>query len=329
MRSDLIVHYLDDLASQELAELTGQLDPGIQLNSGPEVPKQAQYQILVAGRPTKQQLSASPDLKTLIIPWAGVPEPTRQLAAEFPYLTVHNLHHNAAPTAELGLALLFSAAKFILPFDQALRRGDWQARYQPSPAMLLAGKNVLLLGLGAIGQRIARVCQALDMEVFAVRRNLGQDDPGLEHVRVYPPETLPDLLTDCQVLIIALPLTPETRGLIGADKLDRMPDGSILVNIGRGLIVDQAALYQSLVTGKLAAAGLDVWYNYPDTPESRLHTLPSDVPLYTLKNIVLSPHRGGDSRDIESLRMRHLADLLNSAARDEPIPNQVDLKLGY
>ena len=84
MRSDLIVHYLDDLAPQELAELTGLLDPGIQLTSSPQVPKQAQYQILVAGRPTKHQLSASPDLQTLIIPWAGVPEPTRLLAAEFP-----------------------------------------------------------------------------------------------------------------------------------------------------------------------------------------------------------------------------------------------------
>lgn len=323
------VHLFDPLTPEIQKELTDQLLPGIHLTWGPELPENSHFQILVAGRPEKKHLLASPNLQTIIIPWAGVPELTRQLMGEFPGLAVHNLHHNAAPTAELALALLFSAAKFILPFDQALRQGDWRPRYQPSPAMLLAGKKCLVLGFGEIGRRIARVCAALEMEVYAVRRHPGKQVRGLEEVKIHPPQDLDHLLGSCQVLVIALPLTPETEGLIAQDELDRLPPGSILVNIGRGQIVEQEALYRALVNGRLLAAGLDVWYNYPHTPEARLHTLPADVPLYTLPNVVLSPHRGGASEDTETLRMRHLAYLLNSASRGEPIPNQVDSNLGY
>jgi phosphoglycerate dehydrogenase-like enzyme len=323
------VHLLDDLEPQDLADLSRQLDPNIVVTTGKELPKQPHFQILVAGRPERRHLSASPELRALVIPWAGVPDPTRKLAADFPSLTVHNLHHNAAPTAELALGLLFAAAKFILPFDQDLRRGDWQRRYAPSPAVLLAGKNALVLGLGEIGQRIARVCLALDMQVFAVKRHPDHIPPGLEAIEIHPPEELPQLLAHCQVLVIALPLTVETRGLINAPEIARMPDGSLLVNIGRGPIIDQEALYRALIKGKLAAAGLDVWYNYPETAEARLHTLPSSAPLYALSNVVLSPHRGGASRETETLRMQHLASLINAAGRGEPLPNQVDLQLGY
>jgi phosphoglycerate dehydrogenase-like enzyme len=323
------VHLLDPLTPEDQAALTSHLLPGIHITWGSELPADSYFQILVAGRPERKHLLASPDLQTIIIPWAGVPETTRQLMDEFPGLALHNLHHNAAPTAELALALLLAASKFILPFDQALRQGDWQARYQPSPAMLLAGKKSLILGFGEIGRRIARVCLALEMEVCAVRRHPEKQNPGLEQVKIYPPQDLHNLLGSCQVLIIALPLTPETEGLIGPDELDRLPHGSILVNIGRGPIVEQAALYRALVNGRLSAAGLDVWYNYPHTPEARLHTLPAEAPLHTLPNVVLSPHRGGDSRDTEALRMSHLAHLLNSAARGESLPNRVDLNLGY
>jgi len=323
------VHLLDELEPPVLADLRRQLDPDILITTGTELPNHPNYHILVAGRPEPKYLHASPELKAVVIPWAGIPEATLKLVKELKVVTLHNLHHNAAPTAELGLALLFAAAKFIVPFDQELRQGNWTRRYQPSPALLLSGKKILVLGLGEIGQRIARVCLALEMEVFAVRRQLRPAPGDLARVHVYLHEELSRLLAECQAVIITLPLTVETRGLIGADQLDSMPDDSILVNIGRGPIVDQKALYRALVTGKLAAAGLDVWYNYPHTVEERLHTLPSIEPMHTLPNVVLSPHRGGDSRDIEELRMEHLAALINAAARGDPIPNQVNLELGY
>jgi phosphoglycerate dehydrogenase-like enzyme len=326
---NLKVHLLDEIEPDELALLKSQLDPNIVLTTGLELTLPADFEILVAGHPKREHLAASPELSTLVIPWAGVPHATLQLTADFPKVTVHNLHHNAAPTAELALGLLFAAAKFILPFDQALRIGDWRPRYAPSPAVLLAGKQTLILGLGEIGQRIAKACLALDMEVFALKRHPDQLPPGLEQIHVHPPDALHQLLPRCQIMLIALPLTAQTRGLIGASELELMPDGSLLVNIARGPVVDQEALYRALVRGKLSAAGLDVWYNYPETTEQRLYTLPSNVPLYDLPNVVLSPHRGGASRETETLRMQYLARLINAAGRGQPIPNPVDVQLGY
>jgi phosphoglycerate dehydrogenase-like enzyme len=130
-------------------------------------------------------------------------------------------------------------------------------------------------------------------------------------------------------LVIALPLTPTTENLIGEAELALLPRGAVLVNVGRGPIVEAAALYNALREGHLKGAGIDVWYNYPPDPEARSHTPPADFPFYELKNIVMSPHRGGGSEDSNMLRMLHLAELLNAAARGEMLPNRVDLDAGY
>jgi phosphoglycerate dehydrogenase-like enzyme len=129
--------------------------------------------------------------------------------------------------------------------------------------------------------------------------------------------------------MVTLPLTDETRGLIGEREIGLMPKNSVLVNIGRGPVVEQEALYHALKSGKLHSAGIDVWYNYPPDEEARAHTPPADFPFHELDNIVMSPHRGGGASEVEILRMAHLANLLNAAARGDQIPNQVDLKRGY
>ena len=104
--------------------------------------------------PTAAQLAASHELHTLVIPFAGLPEQTRLLCLQNPGIRVFNLHHNALITAELALALLFSAAKFVVQHDQQLRRNDWTLRYrEPPSSILLSGKTVLLVGFGHIGRR--------------------------------------------------------------------------------------------------------------------------------------------------------------------------------
>lgn len=101
------------------------------------------------------------------------------------------------------------------------------------------------------------------------------------------------------------------------------------MNVGRGPIVEAGALYKSLREGHLKGAGIDVWYNYPTDPESPSHTPPADDPFHELENVVLSPHRGGGAEGSNDLRMRHLAEMLNRAARGLPLPNCVDLHAGY
>ena len=330
----LKVHILDLFETPpaaQLAELASLLDEGIVLSAGSSLPAPADFDVLVTGRPSQEHLAASPNLRLLIIPFAGMPEATRAALAGFPQIAVHNLHHNAAQTAEMALALLLAAARLLVPRDQALRRGDWTARHGQFPVTILHGKTVLILGYGAIGQHVARVCQALGMQVLAVRRRPTAPAPPDIDAAVFGHEALPSLLPQADVLMITLPLTNATRGLVGAGELALLPAGALLVNVGRGPVVDEAVLYQALVSGQLGAAGLDVWYNYPEDEAARTHTLPSAYPFHELDNVVLSPHCGGGlgSPYTESARVQHLAELLNAAQQGQAAPNRVDLTQGY
>jgi phosphoglycerate dehydrogenase-like enzyme len=313
-----------------LSELRAKLHPDIELTTGPGLPTPPEYQILIAGRPERQDLAASPNLRALVIPWAGVPESTRDLLLEFPQIAVHNLHHNSLPVAEHVVALLLAAAKFIVPMDRIMRKSDWTPRYESSRSVLLGGKTALILGYGAIGQKVARLCQGLGMEVIAVRRiGAGSAPQAAEGIRIAPLEALNRLLPRAHALLICLPHTPKTTGLIGANELALLPPEAVLVNVGRGPIVDEAALYHALRDGALHAAGLDVWYNYPTDTDSRSQTPPSDYAFQDLDNVVMSPHRAGASVGTEDLRIVHLAEMLNAAAMGKPMPNRVDLQAGY
>lgn len=331
----LHVHLHTEPDAEGRVYLRDLLDADVQLTFGPDAPKPAEYEILVAGRPTRAEITASPHLQTLIIPWAGLPTSTRDLMRDFPHIAVHNLHHNAVAAAEMALAMLLAAAKFLVPMDRALRRADWRPRYGPNPAVRLDGKTALILGYGAIGQRVGAACRGVGMRVVGIRRH---PDPGEDDVETHPPEALHALLPRADVLFITLPHTPETDGLIGTEALARLPPRAVLVNVARGPIVEQAALYEALRDGALHAAGLDVWYNYPSgkdagygAGDARAHTPPADYPFHELDNVVMSPHRAGGLHTdaTERDRMEHLAQLLNAAARGETMPNQVDLELGY
>jgi len=323
----LRVHIVHRPPDDALRILEAHLVNGIEITIGPDP---APADVLVDGRPSRAQIEACPDLRALIVPYAGIPAETRGLLlTDFPDLAVHNLHHNAAAAAELAVALLLAAAKTLLPADRALRTGDWRTRYDGLPTILLEGKHVVILGLGAIGARVAETCQAFRMDVSAVRRHV--DRPTPPGVEVHSPETLRKLLPQADVLILCLPLTPKTDGLIGARELALLRPSAVLVNIARGAIVDEEALYRALADRRLAAAGIDVWYRYPKTPEERANTPPSRFPFHELDHVVLSPHRGGAFRteELEAQRMHDLAVSLNAAARGAPIPHPVDLAEGY
>ena len=320
----LNAHLLEDFDEESQAGLRAQLDRRVQLTIGADVPPQTH--MLIGGRPAREQLIACPELCAVIVPWAGVPEETRDMLRDFPQITVHNLHHNAAATAEMALALLLSAAKFIVPIDRRLRANDWSPLYAPSRAIGLHGTTALIVGYGQIGQRVGRACRALEMTVLATRRRRLEQDGIAE---IHPMSDLTHLLPSAQALIITAPLTSETKGLMGENEIALLPRGALLVNVGRGVIVDEAALYQALSTGHLAAAGLDVWYNYPRNEAGRTNTPPSQYPFHELDNVIMSPHRGGDEAGIDAVRMQHLAELLNAAARGEEMPNRVDMAAGY
>ncbi|HEY71487.1 MAG TPA: hydroxyacid dehydrogenase [Anaerolineae bacterium] len=327
-RRVLSVYYPDPPPGAPLRFFQRSLHESVAIGFDSDLPSPANYHILVAGRPTREQIEASSRLHTLIIPWAGLPLVTRDLMREHPQIAVHNLHHNAPETAEMALALLLAAAKRIVPMDQRLRKGDWSLRYQPDHTQLLEGRTALTLGYGEIGRRVARMCLGLGMRVMAIRRQAGGEE-NLAQVSVHGPDDLHNLLPEADALIVCLPLTEATEGWIGKAELELLPGEALLVNVGRGVIVEEQALYEALKSGALGAAGLDVWYQYPADEAARRQTMPSTFAFHELENVVLSPHRAGSSTASQLRRMGALAALLNAAAEGQSLPNRVDITIGY
>ena len=309
MSESLVVYLPGDPGERFLSALRAELAASVELVRESD----RDHRILVRGVVGPEDLAAS--TRAVIIPYAGVPKRTRETLADRPDIALHNLHHNAAPTAETAVALLLAAARRIVPIDRAMRELDWRPRYdEGSRDPLLSGKRALVLGFGEIGRRVAVACEALGMEVTAIRRG----ESG----------SLPDLLPRAHAVVVCLPLTPETEGILGAEQLARLPDQAVVVNVGRGPIIDEQALYEELRAGRLRA-GLDVWYQYPTDESSRAATQPSRFPYHELENVVLSPHRAGHCAETEQLRATHLAAMLNAAARGEEMPFRVDPERGY
>lgn len=296
-----------------------------------EVPLADPFELLVAGVPRRAHFERGP--RTLIVPWAGIPRSVAALLQEFPGVAAHNLHYNAVPVAEHALGMLLAVARRLVPADRLLRAGDWSYRFSPTDAPLLAGKRMLILGAGALAQRIARAGLGFDLvpTLLATRaRRLELDFMGAKlPLGVLGPEMLDMALADADVLVVTLPWTPATEGLVGARELALLPRGALVVNVGRGPVIDEAALYDALTSGHLAGAGLDVWYDYPRGEGARRATPPSRFDFGALDNVVLSPHRAGHGLESERLCAEYLFEALARAARDLPIGSDVDGARGY
>lgn len=273
---------------------------------------------LVDGSPSS--LEGMPMLEGVIIPWAGVPRKTLELASERG-IALYNLHHNAYATAEMALALLFAAARGLADLDRGLRKGDWSGRTGVRNGVQLYGKTVAVLGYGAIGRHVGQVCRAMGLDVVGIKRTAGVVD-GVECFGV---ADLQVALSRAHALVICAPGTESTKGLIDRAELEALREPRLLVNVGRGAIVDEAALYESLSNGVLHAAGLDVWYRYPKGDEP---CYPSTYPIHEMPNVVLSPHTGGGTRESEAHRTEALVSLLRALIAGER-PRPVDPDEGY
>lgn len=323
----LHVHFSQSLSTDDTATLTAHLPPAIKITSGTT---EGNFHILISGRPSRADVEGSANLHTVIVPWTGIPPETRQLLLEFPHIAVHNTHHHADIVAEYTLALLLATAKVLVPMDRALRQGDWRPRYRPNPSLLLTHSTALILGYGAIGRHVGRLCQGIGMNVIGIRRTASPDERD-GTVPIYGLDQLHRLLPQADALMVCLPLTEETEGVIGSAEIALLPSSAIIINIGRGAIIVEEALYQALRDNRIHGAGLDVWYNYPTDKDSRATTFPANLPFHELDNVVLSPHRAGGLADGVSRQRRlvALAKMLSHAANGDPIPNHVNLRLGY
>ncbi|CAE6971816.1 gyaR [Symbiodinium natans] len=225
----------------------------------------------------------------------------------------------------MAIALGMAAAKQLLPADRKLRKGDWSARGLPSdgdpdPMMQLSleGQTALVLGYGEVGRRVSRVLAAMNMRVLATRKTAAQGDaksPEPGAVILAHPSQLHQLLPRAQMLFICLPDTAETEGLIGEREISLLPPGSVIVNVGRGHVINEEAFFSALKSNHLLGAGVDCWYKYPADARSRSNTpVSAKFDFGGLDNIVMSPHRAGSVGlpATERYRMAALAELFNA-----------------
>ncbi len=209
------------------------------------------------------------------------------------------LHDTA--TAELALALTLAAQNELAHFLAAVRQGQWSPRWRRG----LAEASVLLVGYGSIGQAIARRLEPFECTVVPVARHAREGVAGWEE--------LPELLPRADIVILIVPSTPETVGMVDAEFLARMRDDALLVNVARGVIVDTDALVAELRTGRLRAA-LDV-----TDPEP----LPPGHPLWDAPGVLLSPHVGGMSQAFLPRALRMTREVLERFAAGQPPVNVV------
>lgn len=182
----------------------------------------------------------------------------------------------------------------------------------------LAGGRMLVLGYGAIGRRIAKLARAFDMKVDVVKRSVGEAPEGVE--RVGAQGDLHAFLHDADAVVVALPLTEDTSGLIGREAITRMKSSAFLVNIGRGGIVEEPALAEALREGRLAGAGLDVFEDEP---------LPADSPLWSAPNALITGHYAGNTRDYDRRALEVFIENIERWVADEPLTRVVDKAAAY
>jgi phosphoglycerate dehydrogenase-like enzyme len=206
-----------------------------------------------------------------------------------------------ASTAELAVALMLASLRGLPDFVRA----QGEQRWAPSTRTSLADRTVLIVGYGSVGAAVDRRLAGFEVEVLRVARTPRDGVHGWAD--------LPGLLARADVVVLCVPLTDQTRGLVGEDFLAAMPDGALLVNVARGPVVDTDALLAELSSGRLRAA-VDV-----TDPEP----LPAGHPLWEAPGLLLSPHVGGNSTAFLPRAYRLLADQLARFAAGEPLLNVV------
>ena len=316
------------LAADFAPEHTDLLDEGITLTVETDKEKVEEkldgVNVLVDGNPSPELLDA-PDLKHVVVPYVGIRESLREGILERPHLTLYNSHFNDAFVAQHAVALLLTCANRIIPADQALRQGDWRPGDDDTfLSMFLPDKTCLLLGYGAIGKEVDTRVRGLGMTVSAYRRSPNEDSD----IKEYGPDELHSALGEADVVIVSLPSTPETKNLLDEAAIGAMKPGSIVVNVGRGDVIDQHALYDALKSGHLFGAGIDVWWDYPEGEEARAHTYPSDAPIHELENVVMSPHRANQAQEWQLASLKDVSKTLNAIAKGET-RNLVEVERGY
>jgi phosphoglycerate dehydrogenase-like enzyme len=220
----------------------------------------------------------------------------------------------------LGEFALAAILYFAKDFRRMIRN-QMAARWEPFDILPISGQTVGIVGYGDIGRAVASRVRAMGMNVLAVRRHAptqNNSDPFAQ--RIYSPDQRLAMLPQCDYVVVAAPLNAETVGLINEAEFAAMKSSAVIINVGRGPVIDERATVNALSHNKIKGAALDVFDEEP---------LPANHPFYKLENVLLSPHCADHTPDWLDNAMRFFLVQFEKFRRGEPLLNVVDKKLGY
>ncbi|KAK1337553.1 hypothetical protein QTO34_002185 [Cnephaeus nilssonii] len=264
----------------------------------------------------QELLQSLPALKIVANAGAGLDHLDLKLIASFGVKVANTPQAVSNATADMGMALLLAAARRVVEGHQLATSPDTKNFSTNWLGQEVTGSTLGIIGMGSIGYKVAQRARAFEMNILYHNRKRRKSEEE-EAVGATYCERLDDLLQRSDFVMLALSLTPQTQRLIGRRELRLMKPTAILVNIGRGLLVDQDALVEALQTGVIRAAALDVSHPEP---------LPRDHPLLKLKNVTLTPHIGSATHQARWQIMENLVGSILASLNGLPIPNEVLLK---
>jgi len=254
----------------------------------------------------------APRLRWMHLPNAGVDHPVFSRLLEQGVRLTTSSGATAEPIAHSVIGGMLALARGVPQWWAAQQRHEWSPHRQRATPRDLRGQTMVVVGVGAIGNEIGRLAQALGVHVVGIRRSPHRDTDHVDEM--HPPAALHDVLPRADWLVLACPLTEQTRAWIDATALARLPATAYVINIARGQIIDETALIAALRDNRLAGAYLDVFETEP---------LPPDSPLWQLPNVLISPHDSaastGNAARVSEMFLRNL----ERWARGEALENEV------
>lgn len=285
-------------------------------------------EIMVGWRPDPEILQQAERLQLFHNPGAGMETLVDKLKEHLHHpVTVCNSHGNSVASAQHAVGMTLSITNYLMNYHQAMVEGQWRPLDTLGRTHILHGKKIGLLGYGHINQKVHQYMSGFEVEFAALKRSW-ETLPDLP-LETYTPNQLHAFLAAVDVCIVALPFTPQTEGLIDAKALEALGENGFIVNVGRGKIIDEKALYDALKSKTIAGAAIDVWYEYQPEADDQGRKFPFHYAFQELDNVVLSPHRAASPYDDLSRWWDVIENLKRANDGRTDFLNVVDIDAGY
>jgi len=287
--------------------------------------------IIVGWRPTKELLLAASRLRLFINPGAGVQhliDLFRELNRSRSVLLA-NCHGNSYFVAQHAVALLFALTNKIVTHHNWMVAGEWRKGDDNAKSLPLRDRVIGLLGYGAINQKVHQFLSGFNLKFSIFRRDWSKQSGELPTpASMYSYPKLHQFLDEVDTLIVAVPLTSLTQGLIHIEELTLLGPTGLLANVARGNVIDEESLFMALKNNVIAGAAIDVWYNYKPCSDSKGRKYPFSHPFHTLQNVVLSPHRAASPFD-DLHRWTEVVENIERFSRGNGLGSIIDLEREY